>query len=191
MFVVPVSVVTFPEYARPRYLNPAPPSFRFPVPVKLTVDVEAEKCPVESSQSPETFHVFEPPPIVRLELVMVTVPEVKVTLFCVAVPAPEEASKVIVSVLPGVQPQFAAPDAVAQCIPSEKFPVPPTQKHAPPEHAAEALSVHQPNKSHPTADLRLSRSKFVSWDNEKSIPVTAFVNLPMSNVNSLGVASVL
>jgi len=91
-----------------------PTPLTFPFAVITTVEVPREKCPFASAHPPPTFHVFEDPAIVTEEFVMVTAPDVNVALSCVAVPAPELASKVTVSVAPGMQVQLAPPDAVAQ-----------------------------------------------------------------------------
>jgi hypothetical protein len=71
--------------------------------------------------------VCDDPLTVTLEPVMVTAPLVNVALSCVAVPAPLDASNVTASVDAGRPPVTAPPEAVAQWVASEKFPVPPTQ----------------------------------------------------------------
>jgi len=72
------------------------------------------RWPFASEKLPPTFHVLELPETATLELVMSTAPLVNVTLFCVAVPAPELASNVTVSVAPGMHEQAAPPLVVDQ-----------------------------------------------------------------------------
>ncbi len=107
------------------------------------------------------------PPIVQVLLPPATVPEpapemlkapvVREALSCVAVPPPLLVSNVTVSVDPGVHEQVAPPEEVAQWLPSEKLPVPPIQKQAPPEHAASAEPDHHPNK------IQLSAEPIQEW----------------------------
>src|SRR5713101_4772383 len=93
--------------------------------VKSIVLVDTAKCPFTSEQFPPTFHVLFEPVTVTLEFVIVTAPDVKVALSCVAVPAPLLASNTIASVAPGVHVHDAPPDVVDQCAVLEKFPAPP------------------------------------------------------------------
>ena len=114
--------------------------------MNFTLLVLGVQCPFASRKEPATFHVFVEPSTVTDEFVIVTAPEVKVALFCVAVPAPELASKVTVSVAPGVHVHAAPPEVVDHFEVSEKFPVPPIQKQFPPVHAAEASPVRRLKK---------------------------------------------
>src|SRR6266511_5315750 len=120
-----------------------------PPAVKITVLVPAEKW-LSSFHPPPTFHVFVDPATVTEERLMSTAPLVNEALFCVAVPAPELASKVTVLVDVGVQAQLAPPDAFDHFVVSLKFPVPPIQKQEPPARlqlTAAASPVAQPKRT--------------------------------------------
>src|SRR5437867_2046523 len=104
--------------------------FRFPLAVNSMVLVPLVKVPPEMSKFPPTFQVLAPAATVVTVLLRVTGPLVNGAMFCVAVPPPELASKMIAFVAAGVQRHGVptGPVVLDQCESvSEKFPVPPIQ----------------------------------------------------------------
>src|SRR3989442_502123 len=98
-----------------------------PLAVKTTLLVLGAKCEFASAHPPATFHVLVDPSTVTEELVIVTAPLVNGATFCVAVPAPLEASNTTASVACGVHPQEEPPEEADQCVVLLKLPLPPTQ----------------------------------------------------------------
>src|SRR5438093_3632349 len=93
----------------------------------------------EVSQLPLAVQVLEESAMVMVPAVAVTSTVANDAMFCVAVPEPLLASHVTLSPEPGVHWHFAPPEEVDQCVPWLNDPVPPIQKHVPPEHTAAVL----------------------------------------------------